>query len=401
MASARLIITAVVFEGRGQGEVARAYGVSKGWVSKLVARYRREGEDAFVPRSRRPKHRPGAATEEVVAAVLATRDRLTAQGLDAGAETIGWHLERVGSPVPSRATIHRILTRHAKVVPQPRKRPRSSWIRFEAEQPNECWQSDFTHYPLTTGADTEILTWLDDHARYALHLSVHARVTAQIVLSSFTATTSEYGAPASILTDNGMVYTSRLAGRGRAGGRTALQRHAAITGITFKNGRGNHPQTQGKVERFQQTMKKWLRAQPDQPATLAELQALLDRFQAEYNQRRPHRALQRRTPADAYQARPKAGPSGTTTPHDRVRHDTIDTSGKVTLRVSSHLYKIGVGRAHARTPVLLLIHDLNIRIVHATTGELLRELTLNPERTYQPLNPQETPEPGVRGFPMS
>ncbi len=387
MTSARLIITAVVVEGRTQSEAAGQYGVSNGWVSKLMARCRMQGEAAYEARPRTPKNTPQSVPQEIIEAILKIRTQLTRQGLDAGAETIGWHLERRGLRVPSRATIHRILNRHGKVTPEPKKKPKSAWIRFEADQPNQMWQSDFTHYRLTDGTDTEILTWLDDHARYLLHLSVHTPVTAVAVLASFKATCAEHGSPASILTDNGMVYTSRLAGRGRAGGRTALQRHLAISGITFKNGRGNHPQTQGKVERFQQTMKKWLRAQPDQPSTLPELQALLQAFRIEYNTARPHRALGRRTPAAAYQARPKATPCGNTTPHDRVRRDKIDTTGKVTLRINSHLYKIAVGRAHARTPVLLLVHDLDVRVVHATTGELLRELTINPDRTYQRLRP--------------
>jgi transposase InsO family protein len=130
--------------------------------------------------------------------------------------------------------------------------------------PNECWQSDFTHYPLADGADTEILTWLDDHSRYALSLTAHHRVTGPAVLLAFRAACEQHGTPASTLTDNGMVFTTRLSG-GR-GGRNALEHELRRLGIKQKNGKPNHPQTQGKVERFQQTMKNWLRAQPAQPA---------------------------------------------------------------------------------------------------------------------------------------
>src|SRR5262249_7579551 len=146
------------------------------------------------------------------------------------------------------------------------------------------------------------------------------------------------------------------------------------------------PTTCGKVERFHQTLKNWLRAQPAQPTTLAELQALLDAFIEEYNHRRPHRSLPHHaTPATAYHARPKAGPGqvGIDT-HERLRHDRVDISGKITLRYQGQLYSIGIGRTHARTNVLILVQDLHIRVVNAATGELIRELILDPTVRYQP-----------------
>jgi hypothetical protein len=151
-----------------------------------------------------------------------------------------------------------------------------------------------------------------------------------------------------------------------------------------------NPQTQGKVERFQQTMKKWLRAQPTQPGTIAELQTLLDTFSDEYNQRRPHRSLPHRaTPATIYTTRPKATPNRdrASDTHNRVRHDKIDQTGTVTLRVAGQLRHIGVGRAHARTDVILLIRDLHVRVVNAATGELLGDLTIDPRRDYRPTTP--------------
>jgi transposase InsO family protein len=384
----RLVITAVL-AGGSQSEVARTYGVTQGWISRLMARYRTEGEAAFEPRSRAPKTSPGATAPEAVELVLRLRKQLEESGLDAGADTIGWHLEHRHGVELSRATINRILVRHGTVVPDPSKRPKSSYIRFEAEQPNETWQSDFTHYRLTRpdgtpGADTEIITWLDDHSRYALRISAHARVTAPIVLASFREAAEQHGYPASTLTDNGMVYTVRFAG-GR-GGRTSLEHELRRLNITQKNSRPNHPTTCGKVERFQQTMKKWLRAQTTQPSTIAELQALLELFRTEYNQHRPHRSLPHRaTPATIYSARPKAEPSADRTgdTHDRVRRDRIDKSGKITLRYHGRLYSIGIGRTHARTHVIVLVQDLHIRVANAATGELLRELVLDPSKPYQ------------------
>jgi transposase InsO family protein len=385
VSKARLVITAVVLEGRPTAEVSAEYGVSKSWLYELLARYRAEGEAAFEPRSRRPRTSPQAIDADSIELIVRLRKELSEQGLDAGPATISWHLQHHHQLRISHATIARTLTREGLVTPEPKKRPKSSYIRFEAAMPNECWQSDFTHYPLADGTDTEIITWLDDHSRYALHVSAHARITGKIVLTTFRDTCSAHGLPASTLTDNGMVYTVRFATG--SGGRTGLEAELYDLGITQKNSRPNHPTTCGKVERFQQTLKKWLRAQPVQPRTLTELQTLIHTFLDEYNQRRPHRSLPHAaTPATAYTARPKASATGQprTDSHDRIRHDKIDTDGKLTLRVNGRLHHIGMGRTLARTPVIMLIHDLEVRVVHAATGELLRELTIDPRRDYQP-----------------
>jgi transposase InsO family protein len=392
VSKARLIITAVVVEGRSQAEVARHYQVSKGWVSKLIARYRGEGEAAFEPRSRRPQSFPRATPASTAQLIVALRHQLTAAGLDAGADTIGWHLEHRHRLVVSRATIHRILRRAGLVTPQPAKRPRSSYVRFQAEQPNECWQADFTHYRLAGGDDVEILTWLDDHSRYALSVTAHHRVTGPVVVATFRAAIAHHAVPASTLTDNAMVFTTRLSGG--KGGRNAFEAELVHLGVRQKNSAPNHPTTCGKVERFQHTLKTWLRAQP-QPATIDQLQTLLETFVGIYNHHRPHRSLPHSaTPAVTYTARPKATVGQLPPdPHHRVRRDRVDDDGKVTLRVNGRLHHIGIGRTHARTPILLLIADHDIRIINAATGELLRHLTLDPTRDYQPTGKPHGPTP--------
>jgi transposase InsO family protein len=392
MSLIRLLITAVVVEKRSVPDVAASYGVSGSWLYELLARYRREGEAAFDPRSRRPNNSPSALPAATVELIVRLRKQLAEQGLDAGADTIGWHLAHHHGRTVSRASINRYLRDAGLLVPEPRKRPKSSYLRFQAELPNECWQSDFTHYRLTRpdgrpGADTEILTWLDDHSRYALRVTAHVRVTGPIVLAEFRQAVAAHGIPASTLTDNGMVFTTRLSGGSLNGtaGRNAFEHELRRLGVVQKNSRPNHPTTCGKAERFQQTLKKWLAAQPDQPATIAALQALLDTFAELYNQHRPHRSLPHRaTPATAYTARPKAGPgSREDDTHDRVRRDRIDKTGKITLRYQGQLYSIGIGRTHAGTHVLALVQDHDIRVVNAATGELLRELTLDPTKRYQ------------------
>jgi transposase InsO family protein len=271
MSKARLVITAITVEKRPVREVARSYGVARSWICTLLKRYRAEGEAAFQPRSRRPRTSPRAISADAADLIVRLRKELSDQGPGAGPVTIAWHLEHHHQIRVSAATISRHLTRRGLITPEPRKRPGSSCIRFEAEQPSECWQADFTHYRLTRpdgrpGPDSEILTWLDDHSRYALSVTGHHRVTGPVVLTAFHAAMTGHGAPASTLTDNGMVLTTRLSGG--KGGRNGLEHELRRPGIRQKNGKPNHPQTQGKAERFQQTLKKWLAAQPSQPGTI-------------------------------------------------------------------------------------------------------------------------------------
>ena len=397
MSKAQLVITAVVLEGRSQTDVARDYGVSKSWVSKLVTRYREHGNDAFTPRSRRPKTSPQRLPDDLIDRITTLRHELSHQGLDAGPTTIAWHLATHHHTRVSPATISRHLTRLGLVEPQPRKRPRSSYIRFQAAMPNQTWQSDVTHYRLTTGTEAKILTWLDDCSRYALSVTAHHSVTAPVVLASFRHTTATHGTPASTLTDNGMVYTTRFAGG--KGGRSALEHELRRLNITQKNARPNHPTTCGKVERFQQTLKNWLHRQTHHPDTIEALQTQLDAFTTTYNHHRPHRSLPHNaTPASIYTTHPKASPTSNREhdTHDRVRSDTIDKVGIVTLRVNGRLRHIGVGRDHAHRRVLLLVQDLDVRIVDPSTGELLRHLTLDPTRDYQPTGAPKGPKPKMK-----
>jgi transposase InsO family protein len=394
MSKARLVITALVVEKQTVAEVAARYGVHRSWVYRLKARYDEVGEAAFEPISRRPHTSPTAIPEATVELIRGLRKELTDSGMYAGPDTIAWHLAQRHQLRVSVSTVSRTLAREGLVVPEPRKRPRSSYHRFAAAMPNECWQSDFTHYWLrrpdgTPIGETEIITWLDDCTRYALHVSAHPRVTTPIVLATFRKTAGQHGIPASTLTDNGMVYTVRYAG-GR-GGRNGFETQLRRWQVVQKNSRPNHPTTCGKVERFQQTLKKWLRAQPIQPATIAELQTLIDTFVEAYNRARPHRSLPHlATPAALYETLPKALPTENrdAETHDRVRVDKVSKTGNLTLRVHGRMRHIGVGRTHKGTHVLMLVQDLEVRIVNAITGELLRELTIDLTRDYQPHSPK-------------
>jgi transposase InsO family protein len=381
MSLAELVITSVTVEGRSKSEVARDYKMSRYWVQQLVKRYEAEGEAAFTPRSRRPHTNPRAISLGLEDQIIRLRKDLSKKGLDAGAETIRAHLaaDPTVEQLPAVSTIWRVLTRRGFVTPQPRKRPKGAGKRFCAEQPNERWQADITHWQLADGASVEILNIIDDHSRLDLMSKARATTTGPDVLASFRQTFGRYGIPASVLTDNGAVFT----GKPRRGGRVALEIELDLLGVRLHHSRPYHPQTCGKVERFHQTQKKWLAAQPP-AATIAALQHQLDRFRGYYNTVRPHRAVGRRSPQQAYDTRPKARPAKPSIPvHYRVRRDKVDNGGVITLRYDSQLRHIGLGREHSGKRVLALIADLYIRVVDADTGELLRELDLDPTKRYQ------------------
>jgi transposase InsO family protein len=382
MSMARVVIMAVVVEGRSKSEVARDYGVSRQWVQTLVARYQAEGEAAFEPRSRRPHSNPHRIADTVEDAIVALRKQLAEAGHDAGAETIAWHLRRQAGSAPSVATIWRVLSRRGFVVAQPHKRPRSSWRRFAAELPNECWQADITHWPLAAGREVEILNILDDHSRLLTGSTTRLVFKAGDIVADLHAAIARHGRPERLLTDNGAVFTGHYRGRGWV----ALERETTALGIALTHSKPYHPTTCGKVERLHQTLKNWLSRQPA-AASIAELQTQLDAFADYYNHHRPHRGIDRRTPAAAWAARPRAIPARQgiqISQHFRVRKDRVDRDGKLTLRHNSRLHHIGIGRDHAGTRVLMLIRELDIRIITEDTGQLLRELVLDPSRDYQP-----------------
>jgi transposase InsO family protein len=378
MSKHRVVVLKIVAGQLTVTEAAEEYGLSRRHLHRLLARYREGGVDDLEPRSRAPLSSPQAVTPRVRERVIALRQSLTAAGLDAGPVTISWHLTQEGLRPPSTSTIRRILHTAALITPEPRKRPRSSYIRFEAAQPNETWQSDFTHWRLADGQDVEILNWLDDHSRLLLSCTVHTPVTGDDVVTTFLTTTENYGVPASTLTDNGRVYTAR-----HGGGRNAFEYVLAALSITQKNGKPNHPQTQGKIERFHQTLKRWLTARP-RAVTTTDLQHQLDQFRNHYNEHRPHRALDDKTPAAAYANSPKATPASTRpdTTHYRLRYDHVGDNGKISFRRAGRMHHLGIGADHHGKRALILADDHTTTVVHLDTGEIIATNTIDPTRAY-------------------
>src|SRR5437763_1672090 len=257
---AEYVINAVLVEHQPVAEVAAAHGMSKSWLYELLARYRERGADGLKPTSRRPRSSPTRVSAELEEEIVELRKSLTEEGLDAGPATIHYHLQRRHRrrrrAVPSVATIWRVLSRRGFVVPQPHKRPKSSWRRFQAELPNECWQADTTHWALADGTDVEILNVIDDHSRLLVASRAFVTTKAADVVETFHQGASELGLPASMLTDNGAIFTAES-----RNGACAIELELLALGIDYKHSRPYHPQTCGKVERFHQTLKKWLAKQ--------------------------------------------------------------------------------------------------------------------------------------------
>ena len=372
----RFLVEAVVVGGASPTELARSHPISRSWLFRLLARYREGGYAALEPKSRRPQSNPRQTSTELEEAVVQLRKELIGAGLDAGPQTIAYHLQlRLGS-TPSRPTIWRILKRQGLITPQPHKRPKSSWIRFQAQLPNELWQADATHWLLAGGIDVEVLNLIDDHSRFCLASVAFKTIKAPDVLETFFGAAESFGFPAKFLTDNAAVFS----GSPRRG-RVVLESELDRLGIESKHSSPYHPQTCGKVERFHQTLKRYLSRQA--PALdLAHLQLQLDAFRTYYNQQRPHRSALGHTP---FQARLKAGPALPTPPVQyRVRRDRLDSEGRVTVRYLGRLRHIHVSYRRRRQPVTLLVAGAQVRIV-AEDGSLVRDLTLDPTRDYQTL----------------
>jgi transposase len=208
MGLARYVVEAVLLEGRSYRNVAQAHGVSKSWVAKLVGRYRAGGYEAIGPRLKTAHRIPHRTASEIEDEIIALRKKLKGDGLDAGAQTIHYHLSSTLESVPSVTTIWRVLRRRGFVTPQPHKRPRSSWVRFEASLPNECWQSDVTGWKLADDTEVEIVNFIDDYSRLGVASHVFEATTAAQVLEVFRAAGDKWGFPAALLTDNGCVYTT-------------------------------------------------------------------------------------------------------------------------------------------------------------------------------------------------
>jgi transposase InsO family protein len=356
-------------------QFCREHQISRQTFYKYRRRFAQHGLAGLQEQSRRPVSSPGQTAAAVEEAVLRKRKQLIEAGCDHGPQSIVWALQRDEMPdVPSRSTVWRILTRHGVIVPQPKKRPKSATKRFTFSRPNECWQSDWTGWALAEGAPVAIAGTLDDHSRYVPALQAEpGDASGALVWSVLLAAIAECGIPSMSLTDNGFVYTGKWRGF-----EATFEVNLRALGTVTINSTPFHPQTCGKIERFWQTLKKWLRAQ-DAPATIDELNELLEQFRNYYNHQRPHRALRGATPAEAFAATGKARPADWPLPAPVLvtRHTVDDKSGR--LFVPPYVVNVGLRWAgHLCDSIRDGTH-----IVIFSGATLVRELTAEPTRRYQ------------------
>ena len=354
-------------------ELARVHGVSRKTIYKWRDRFRLEGLAGLEPRSRRPHHSPTQTTPAIEEAAIELRKQLVDEGLDGGPATVAWHLERLGFDAPSPATLWRLFVRRGFVTPEPRKRPKASYRRFAADTPNECWQIDASEWRLRTGRRVEIFSILDDCSRLLIACVAVPAATTEAAWAAFSLGAERFGLPLRCLSDNGLAFSGRLRGI-----EVAFETNLRAAGVRPVTARPYHPQTCGKVERFHQTLKKWLRARR-RPGTVAELQGLLDVFAEYYNHKRPHRAVGRSTPWERWCSSPRAQGDSGSIPTPQLRSQVaVDAQGLV--RALGWVIHVGVEYIAHRADVVVDGDYANVFI----DGRLERHLRLDRSRAYQP-----------------
>jgi transposase InsO family protein len=360
-------------------EFCRVHGISTWLFWQLRRRFAAEGEAGLVPRSRAPHTVANKTPLQVEDAIVRARKELGSAGLDAGAASIRFKLNGLAG-LPSEATIWRILHARGLIVPEPAKAPKHAGRRFEAERANECWPLDDTSWELADGTPVKAFNVLDDHSRLAVACRAMPVCTTEAALDTLADAASVLGWPERILSDCAAMF------------RHGLANAVALLGVGARHTRPFNPRCNGKVERFHQTEKRWLEAQP-RAATLAEFQTQLDLFRFIYNHQRPHRAIGRRFPADVWEAAPKSGPATRplTTP-TTVHHDTVSQGS-----VHAGRYTIAVGRRFEAQPALIVTTGIDCHVFVA--GRLARRLTINPDQKHQPLNTRRGRPPSVREDP--
>lgn len=357
----------------------RVNRIPRATLYRHLARIRESG--SWEPLSRAPKSHRNATDPVLVAAILGLRDRL---GADNGAVTIGCHLTRdpalAGERIPCPATIHKILVRHGRVVPEPKKKPRSAWRRFAYARPRDCYQIDATNVALADGAKVVVFEVLDDATRMLVATRAAMAETAAGAIEAITAAFTDFGVPAIVLSDNGTAFTARSTGPGKSRFTRLVTGH----GARLIHSSPYHPQTCGKVERHHQTFKKWLRGRPA-PATLTDLQALCDSYQHWYNTQRPHTGIGKITPHQAWQDAPELG----SPEHLPVQQDAIVLRRKVNPVgvVRAGHATISVGK-HRAGQTLTLVRDGHHITAYDPNGLVIGHLLIDDTKTHQgPLTP--------------
>jgi len=368
--SLRLAIAQMDMADVNVSAFCRDHGISRDRFYEFRSRYEAEGEAGLVPRSRAPNTVANRTSPEVEDLIVSMRKQLADDGFDAGAETVKWHLEQAGVAVPHVATVYRILVRRGFVVPEPKKAPSTQLRRFVSPYVNGMWQTDSTGYELADGTDVDIVNIVDDRSRVCPRSHAFAgSTTGSDVWDTFVEAFEEYGIPEWVLSDNGPDFTSNL-----------FRGNLAAIRVKTTNSRPYHPQTNGKVERFHQTLKKWLDARP-KPDTVQELQELLDVFVDIYNNHRPHRGIGRRTPMSVFTTDPKTGPDAfSVLDETTVHHNTVDKAGRVEIPGPA---AITIGNRYTSQTATTIRTGNHAHVF--IDNQLIRRLIIDPTKRSQPL----------------
>jgi transposase InsO family protein len=345
-------------------------GISRQTFYKYRRRWQTEGAPGLVERSRRPGSSPGQVSAEVEESILRLRKELA---VDNGAQAITWHLARRGVSV-SASTVHRVLVRRGMVTPQPEKRPKSAWRRFEWPRPNDAWQIDATCWALADNREIWIMDVLDDHSRVLVAARVCDGPTGAAAWDALSHGIADWGPPAHVMSDNGSCFTSRFAG---FRGRNDFEESLRALGIRHITSTPGHPQTCGKLERSHQTTKRWL-AGIGPADTPDALQAQLDDWRRHYNEQRPHTAAAGGTPLQRWRDTEGATPLGAHPLPPRAGLRVVGTNGSI----SWDRWIISIDSRRAGEDVLVVARDLELTI-HARGG-IIRQLTIDPTRRRQP-----------------
>jgi transposase InsO family protein len=373
---------AAVLARHSQGErlnvraTCRELGISPPTFYKYAARFDADGVEGLLDRSRRPASSPVQTPAAVEDEIVRWRKELTDQGWDAGAASIYHRMRRAGQGRPSIRTIHRVLVRRGLVTPAPAKRPRSSYRRFEYPRTNDCWQIDATECALADRTSAVVFHLIDDCSRKSLRSVAAAAETSEAAGRCVTEAITRHGIPAMFLSDNGAAFSAKC-----RGGEAELERALRALGVNVVTSSPYHPQTCGKNERFHQTYKRWLVRRPP-PSTIAALQTLADQFDTLYNNERPHSALDGATPDEVWATRDRCPePTAPADPSTRINEVTVSSRGAVAV---GHRYEIQVGREWQGVTVTVIATGDHVRIIYKR--QLVRDLTINPNRRYQPIN---------------
>jgi transposase InsO family protein len=362
------------------------HGVSTWFFWDLRRRHRVEGDAALEVKSRAPHRVANRTPDAVIDLMVEIHKTLADAGLDSGPESVWDHLSvrlPAGQRCPSASTIYRHLRARGFTKVEPRKAPRLALRRFAATRANERWQIDATHWPLADGRHVEIINVIDDCTRVAIRSLAVPVCTIETAFDAVTAGAQQWGWPQDVLSDNGAAFRG-WPGDDRPGG---LAGALEALGITTSHSRPYHPQTCGKVERFHQTVKRCLASQPA-ANNLAELQDQLDAFTEIYNHHRYHRGINRRVPAELFAVTPRSGPTDRPLNTPTVTYHSTVNSGSVR---AGHHYRIAIGTAHNNQPATITVTGHNAHVFIA--GRLIRHLTIDPTRDYQPLRSTERDDP--------